>query len=204
MESKNFNENKQEISPFYRVKIAVCGINGVGKSSIVNLLEEEEHDPYITSTIGIGFATQDIELENFRIEGEIPKYYWVETQKDKKSKPINTMIKTQIWDVAGQVRFFSIVKQYLRDVDVAFMVYDIYDRYSWLDLEKWKIEIDKYKKYDRVPLFVLVGNKSDKVPYQITGDEIFKRCKEWGALNYTISCLQSNSSTSIEECCINL
>lgn len=188
----------QEISPFYTIKILVLGSLSVGKSTIIHLLNNDEFNPNIPATIGISFAHKITQLENYPLNRNIPDYYYKYSLNDKKDEKRYQEVKTQIWDCAGAEKFKRIiVNSYLRSVDIAFMVYDISDRNTWFELEKWKKEIDKNVEFDKIPLIVLIGNKSDKCPFQVEADEIKNRCEEWNALNYTISCVQDNSANII-------
>lgn len=199
MRNRRKKEKNVEISPYYQIKCIVAGSQGVGKSSIVNLFSEKEHDDEITSTIGIGFDYKVHELENYQlVEKNIPDYYYreIENHVEQKEEKYVT-VKTQIWDLAGQDRFSTVVTPYMRDTDIAFLVYDISDRYTWIHLDKWYKKIMSFSRYDSVPLIVLVGNKTDQVPFQVTSEEINKRAEKWNALSYITSCTNNNSHETI-------
>lgn len=187
------NVEPLKISPIYTIKVVLAGGLAVGKSSITHLLNNESLKP-LDPTIGLGFAHKMIELEEYPLK-DIPDYYYME--KDGGDKDVQT-IKTQVWDCAGSEKFRNIiVNSYLRNIDIVFFIYDMSERESWLELEKWKADIEKNRFYNEIPLFVLVGNKTDKMPYQVTSEEIKERCEKWGALNYTISCVSQRANESI-------
>ena len=52
-------------------------------------------------------------------------------------------IKLQIWDTAGQERFKNIISSYYRGANGIFLVYDITDKESFEDLNKWLVDIEK-------------------------------------------------------------
>ena len=52
-------------------------------------------------------------------------------------------IKLQIWDTAGQERFRNITASYYRGANGIFLVYDITDKESFEDLNKWLVDIEK-------------------------------------------------------------
>ena len=88
----------------YKVKVSVIGDFAVGKSSILNVLNNKM-EYCCQSTLGVDFF-----YKNFSYENHIYKFH--------------------IWDTAGQERFRSIVRSYFRDLDVALLVYDVTDMYS--------------------------------------------------------------------------
>ncbi len=71
----------------------------------------------------------------------------------------NRTIKLQLWDTAGQERFHSLIPSYIRDSNVAIIVYDICKPDSFDHISKWHDEIKNVKGKD--VLIVVVGNKSD-------------------------------------------
>jgi Ras-related protein Rab-6A len=191
--------DKQEIAPFYRVKSILVGNQSVGKSSLMNMFTKSSHDPTITSTIGIDFSSFLYELKEYPLEGYLPNYYFEGVnQLEVKNKIYCQSLICQLWDASGSERFTTIVRSYLRDIDFAFLVFDMTNRQSWEDLIKWKKELESAAKYNRLPMLILVGTKADLYPHVITLDEINKRCKEWNAKNYIVSCVQQNSSSSIK------
>ncbi|ANB11724.1 Rab family GTPase YPT6 [Sugiyamaella lignohabitans] len=88
-------------------------------------------------------------------------------------------IRLQLWDTAGQERFRTLIPSYIRDSNVAVVVYDItskfqsmiiyktskqkmltsLDRQSFLDASKWVDDV-KAERGNQV-IIVLVGNKTD-------------------------------------------
>ena len=64
-----------------------------------------------------------------------------------------------MWDTAGQERFHSLIPSYIRDSNVAIIVYDICKPDTFEHISKWQEEIKNVKGKD--VLIVLVGNKSD-------------------------------------------
>ena len=191
---------ESNISPFYRIKGLIIGNQGVGKSSIINMFKYTSHDSMITSTIGIDFASFMNKLDEYIIPiQKLPKFYFENTDQDKNlSSNYNQAIRINIFDTSGSRRFGDIIKSYMRDIDIAFLVFDMSDRQSWDDLIKWKNELDKNQKYIHYPSIVLIGTKVDLEPHTVTLEEIAYLCKEWNAKNYIISCVQQSSSSMIK------
>lgn len=68
-------------------------------------------------------------------------------------------IRLQLWDTAGQERFRALVPSYIRDSNVAVVVYDITDRKSFEEASKWMEDVQAERQGQA--LIVLVGNKCD-------------------------------------------
>lgn len=68
-------------------------------------------------------------------------------------------IKLQLWDTAGQERFHSLIPSYIRDSNISLMVYDITQKKSFENIDKWQDEVKTLRGKDI--LMVLVGNKVD-------------------------------------------
>ena len=68
-------------------------------------------------------------------------------------------VRLQLWDTAGQERFRSLIPSYIRDSSVAVVVYDITNRASFLNADKWIGDVRNERGDDVV--IMLVGNKTD-------------------------------------------
>ena len=181
-----------DISPYYQIKCIFVGMQNVGKSSLVNIIGRYGYNPNITTTVGIEFLSLKTELKEFPLIGSIPKYYYEKMDK-KITDPCYQAIGAQIWDTAGSPKYNSIVASYLRDVDIAFLVYDVTNLESWEILEKTRSNILLKSENAK---FVLVGCKSD-LPITVSKLEIDKKSKEWGAPSYIVSCVQRSSISII-------
>ena len=189
-----------EISPFYRVKVLICGNSNSGKSSLVHLIHNEEHLQKIEPTIGMGFASTHFELEEYPLSNpsKLPNYYYA--AKNEFGIPIdrnNQLVKAQVWDCAGSRRFEKILDVYMRDIDVCFLVFDLTNRESWDDIPKWKDRVAAYSKHDSFPLFVLVGSKSDLKDHVVSIEEMKERSEFWGIKYYILSAVQDSSASML-------
>jgi small GTP-binding protein len=68
-------------------------------------------------------------------------------------------IKLQIWDSAGQERYKALIPSYVRGAAIIFIIYDISDEKSFINIESW-INFIKQVNTDE-SLLVLCGNKND-------------------------------------------
>ena len=70
--------------------------------------------------------------------------------------------KLQLWDTAGQERFrYGFVRHYYRNTDAVIFTYDITNKSSFENLQKWFDEFQMNTSTDRNIPRVLIGNKKD-------------------------------------------
>lgn len=118
-----------------KYKIVFLGDQSVGKTSLITRFMYDTFDEAYATTIGIDFLSKTMYLE----EGKT--------------------VRLQLWDTAGQERFRSLIPSYIRDSHVAVICYDITNKKSFLNLDKWIKDV-KVERGDDV-VIVLVGNKLD-------------------------------------------
>ena len=87
---------------------------------------------------------------------------------------INFEIK--LWDTAGQEKFKSLTKLFIKDAKIALLVYAIDDEQSFNDLDDW-LEIVKSTN-DESLLYGVVANKSDLASEKTIPDEKGKKYAE--------------------------
>ena len=118
----------------YVFKVLLIGDSGVGKSSLLMRFSDDVFTGNFLPTIGVDFKIRTIQAEG-------------------------SVVKLQMWDTAGQEKFKTIVSAYYKGAHGIILVYDITDRRSFMDLQSWLDESEKYSKQNVVR--VLVGNKKD-------------------------------------------
>ena len=136
-----------------KYKIVFLGDQGVGKTSLITRFMYDTFDSHYAATIGIDFLSKTMYLD------------------DK-------TIRLQLWDTAGQERFRSLIPSYIRDSNVAIVVYDITNRDSYNDVQKWLDYIREERGKD--VLIILVGNKSDLKDKVVTSNEAEELSKKLG------------------------
>lgn len=119
----------------YVLKFVVIGDSQVGKSQIARRFCRNTFSDNPTSTIGLEFATKEIDFER-------------------------CIVKAQVWDTAGQERFDSMTKAFYRDAVGAFLVFDVNNPNSLENLKKVWINQLKEFGYSGIKR-VLIGNKTD-------------------------------------------
>ena len=70
-------------------------------------------------------------------------------------------VNCQIYDTAGQERFFSLEKTYYKKADAVLLVYDISNKYSFEKIKNDYVEAIKENCKKDIPI-ILLGNKADK------------------------------------------
>lgn len=118
----------------YLFKLIIIGDTNTGKSCLLQRFADDAYTSDFISTIGVDFKVKTIEID------------------DK-------IIKTQCWDTAGQERFRSITNSYYRGAHGIIMTYDISNKQSFINIERWLKDIDKFGSNNVVKM--IIGTKSD-------------------------------------------
>ena len=123
----------------YIYRIIFIGDAGVGKTALTQTLINDSINPTYVSTIGIDFVSTLSVFINDQLK--------------------ETIIKSHIWDTAGQEYFFSVVSSYFRNTIGICVVYDVTNRQSFEHIEKW---LQRIKEYAPKNVFIaLIANKID-------------------------------------------
>jgi len=120
-------------SPVPLVKIVLIGDMGVGKSCLLHRFLENDFVPSFTNTVGV-----DYKQKIFQMRGK--------------------QIKLQIFDTAGQERFYAITKAYYRGAHGVLLVYDVTAAESFENIIKWVKELEADASTANK---LIVGNKCD-------------------------------------------
>jgi small GTP-binding protein len=87
-----------------------------------------------------------------------------------KIKTVNGIkFEIKLWDTAGQEKYKSLTKLFIKDAKIAILVYSIDDEESFNDLDDW-LKLIKSVNDDTV-IYGVAGNKSDLSSDQIISDE---------------------------------
>ena len=153
-------------------KIIVIGDSGVGKSAFLKKMIQCEYNESNETTVGVDFFSHYNELENGKI------------------------IKTQIWDTAGQEVFRSIVSNYYRNSSGIILMCDVTDSESFENLESWIKNVKEYSKHDK-DFFCLFANKIDLVEKRkVTTEKLEEFAKKHEMPFYEISVKDCNNLQS--------
>ncbi|OQV22297.1 Ras-related protein Rab-32 [Hypsibius exemplaris] len=121
-------------------KVLVIGDIGVGKTSVVKRYVHRFFSQQYRATIGVDFALKIINWDQ------------------------NTVIRLQLWDIAGQERFGHMTRVYYKDAVGAFIVFDTTRGATFDAVAKWKKDLDQKVELPDGKLVpcVLLGNKCDQ------------------------------------------
>ncbi|KAG9295497.1 hypothetical protein G9A89_013526 [Geosiphon pyriformis] len=152
----------------YLYKILVVGDLGTGKTSIIKRYVHNIFSTHYKSTIGVDFALKILQWSP------------------------DTVVRLQLWDIAGQERFGNMTRVYYKEALGALVVYDVTRSSSFDGVAKWKNDLDQKVALPEawgggtIPV-VLMANKCDLLK---DGDlyksesEIHKYCQEKGFVNW--------------------
>jgi small GTP-binding protein len=137
-------------------KLVFLGDIYVGKTSIINRFMYDSFDNNYQATIGIDFLSKTLYLDD-------------------------RTVRLQLWDTAGQERFRSLIPNYIRDSSVAVIVFDITNKQTFVNCDKWVEDVKNERGNDAV--VVLVGNKNDRVDERaVTVEEANVKAKSHDAI----------------------
>ncbi|GLV40826.1 Rab32 [Carabus blaptoides fortunei] len=141
-------------------KILVIGELGTGKTSIIKRYVHQFFSQHYRATIGVDFALKVLNWD------------------------ANTIIRLQLWDIAGQERFGNMTRVYYKDAVGAFIVFDVTRVATFDAVDKWKQDLDSKVQLpdgSSIPC-VLLGNKCDQQKEGIvnTPGRMDEYCKDKG------------------------
>ncbi|XP_041106244.1 ras-related protein Rab-32-like isoform X2 [Polyodon spathula] len=148
----------------YLFKVLVIGELGVGKTSLIKRYVHQLFSQHYRATIGVDFALKVINWDS------------------------KTLVRLQLWDIAGQERFGSMTRVYYREAVGAFIVFDMTRGSTFEAVSKWKHDLDSKVKLPNgrpIPV-VLLANKCDQKK-DSNGDNssnMDQFCKESGFLGW--------------------
>ena len=123
----------------------IIGDKKVGKSCIINQFSEKQFSNEYIPTIGSDKIKKEIEIEGKKLNLEI-------------------------WDTVGQEEYRAVNKIFIKNVQIAFIVYDITNRKSFENLNNWYNLIFEINKNSNVIVGV-TANKTDLYENQVVDSE---------------------------------
>nr|XP_032829403.1 ras-related protein Rab-32-like isoform X2 [Petromyzon marinus] len=142
----------------YLFKVLVIGELGVGKTSIIKRYVHQLFSHNYRATIGVDFALKVLTWD------------------------ADTLVRLQLWDIAGQERFGNMTRVYYKEAVGAFVVFDVTRSSTFEAVAKWKSDLDaKVMLSNGGPIpAVLLANKSDQAPDGASAPQLDAFCKEHG------------------------
>ena len=138
------------------IKTILVGMSGTGKTNIINAMTNQPFDSNKISTLTSTFIEKVIEINK--------KKYSIE-----------------LWDTAGQEKYKSLTKIFLKDSKIVIFVYDITTQESFEEVNYWVTTVKEI--LGESPVYGLVGNKKDLyMKEEIDEDTGRNKADEIGAL----------------------
>ncbi|UJR24845.1 hypothetical protein I4U23_006214 [Adineta vaga] len=141
-------------------KVLVIGELATGKTAVVKRYMHNFFSEHYRSTIGVDFALKLVRYDD------------------------DTVIRLQLWDIAGQERFGNMTRVYYKDAVGCLVVFDITRESTFDAAAKWKTDLDNKVQLpngDRIPC-VLLANKCDLVKDDLADNaqQMNEYCEEKG------------------------
>nr|XP_048281188.1 ras-related protein Rab-32 [Myodes glareolus] len=140
-------------------KVLVIGELGVGKTSIIKRYVHQLFSQNYRATIGVDFALKVLNWDS------------------------RTLVRLQLWDIAGQERFGNMTRVYYKEALGAFVVFDLSRSSTFEAVLKWKSDLDsKVHLPNGSPIpAVLLANKCDqKKEGSQSASQMDQFCKDHG------------------------
>jgi len=125
----------------YVFKVMVVGAGETGKTALIQRIVKDVFSSNYKVTIGVDFAMKTLRWDD------------------------KTVIRLQLWDIAGQERFGRMTRVYYKEAVGAFVVFDVTSKTTFDLVSFWKEDIDQKVTLpdgSRLPC-VLLANKCDLV-----------------------------------------
>ncbi|XP_006111359.1 ras-related protein Rab-32 [Pelodiscus sinensis] len=144
-------------------KVLVIGELGVGKTSIIKRYVHQLFSQHYRATIGVDFALKVINWDS------------------------KTLVRLQLWDIAGQERFGNMTRVYYKEAVGALVVFDVTRGSTFEAVSKWKHDLDsKVLLPNGSPIpAVLLANKCDqKKDGSQNSSQMDQFCREGGFIGW--------------------
>ncbi|XP_061169027.1 ras-related protein Rab-32-like isoform X3 [Saccostrea cucullata] len=145
-------------------KILVIGELGTGKTSIIKRYVHQFFSQHYRATIGVDFALKVLNWD------------------------ADTIVRLQLWDIAGQERFGNMTRVYYKEAVGCFIVFDVTRASTFDAVVKWKSDLDsKVQLADGSPVpCVLLANKCDQAKEGLVNNsnQMDDFCKEKGFIGW--------------------
>ena len=158
----------------YTIKIVFVGDSNVGKTSIIQRFCEHKFEENIPATISAAFQKKKLKVDPF------------------------TEVNMNIWDTVGQEKYRSITRDYLRNSDGVFLVFDLHNKKSFDSLNYWLEELNN-SDINKNCVKILIGNKSDYKEKEIDDETINKFSEENGLKYLAVSAKEGVNIESMFE-----
>ncbi len=124
-----------------KIKVILVGESQVGKTSLITQFKDQKFKIGYIATF-----SNDRIYKNITIDNET--------------------LNLEIWDTIGQEKMRALNKIFMKNTDIALLIYDVTNQRSFDEIKYWHKVIEDVNGKDNV-VFSLVGNKSDLYENQV-------------------------------------
>jgi small GTP-binding protein len=149
------------------MKVILLVDSGVGKTNLINTSMGNNFDEESQTTTTATFSQKEIKIGK-------ESYY------------------LDLWDTAGQEKYQSVTKIFLKKSEIVVFVYDITDENSFNDLEKW-IQLSE-EMIDNDHVCGIVGNKGDLYSYEKVKEGVAREYAESKKMQFQLVSAKENPS----------
>ena len=143
------------------IKIILIGDMSTGKTSLINAYFGMNFNSQVTTTL-----TPSVSQKEIKIEG--------------------TSYVIDMWDTAGQEKYRSMAKIFIKDSQIVIYVYDVTEEKTFDSLDYWVKSVEEV--LGKNALLALVGNKIDLLEnIKVLTEKGEKLAKDIGAIFYETS-----------------
>jgi len=165
-------------------KILVIGELGTGKTSIIKRYVHQFFSQHYRATIGVDFALKVLNWD------------------------ANTVVRLQLWDIAGQERYGNMTRVYYKEAVGCFIVFDVTRVSTFEAVAKWKHDLDsKVQLADGSPVpCVLLANKCDMAKEGLVNNpqQMDDYCRDRGFVGwYETSAKENINVDEAAKCLVN-
>jgi len=143
----------------YQCKIVVIGPPTTGKTCLVRRFTYGTFDRVYKNTIGVDFEVKTVKWSD------------------------NILMHVQLWDIAGQERFTSVVPQFYRNAHAAIVVFDVSESETTLPIAlRWNEHFQRHE----------IQNNGNNIPVMLIANKADLLSAEKGTQNYDALCKEQN------------
>ncbi len=128
-----------------KIKVILVGESQVGKTSLITQFKDQKFKIGYIATF-----SNDRIYKNITIDNET--------------------LYLEIWDTIGQEKMRALNKIFMKNADIALLIYDVTSQKTFNEIKYWHKVIEDANGKDNV-VFGLVGNKSDLFEKQVVSTE---------------------------------
>lgn len=129
---------KEEKKAEFKIKLAVCGDPGVGKTSTILRFTDNAFSRRYLPTMGVSIT-------------------------DKLFRVKKSVVELVLWDIAGQSKFQTMRRHFYQGSEIIVLIFDLTNLKSFASLRDWYSDIQKNLSNHQNLIGSIFGNKCDMI-----------------------------------------